>query len=36
VGVDEAQRERRIAVVLGLDEGDLMLVPVDDDRPLQR
>ena len=36
VRVDEAERERRVAVALGLDEGNLALAPVDRHAPLQR
>ena len=36
VGVHEAQRERRVAVALRFDEGDLPLAPVDRHRPVER
>ena len=36
VGVHEAERERRVAVALRFDEGNLLLVPVDRHGPVER
>ena len=35
VGMDEAERQGRVFVVLGFDEGDLVLIPVDHGLALQ-